>query len=1212
MSGVAGGNRIKKQNVQDTFNDFIEKILNKIPGYKVSSLSGSVKSGSKPDFGDLDIIATFEYDDKKVAKQAIIDTVSKMPDSLIIPFKSERYAGKRFYNSGEIISVLYPIKGAPGESIQVDIMVSLSEVEHQFKNSFLDLPAEVQGLILGLVKTTMLEQDPAEVFSRLGISNIPALGPDQEYEFNLSSVNLTLRIVTLDNFRETARQEVWKSNSWQDIKNLLSNFDLSQPFEKLLDQVTSSLKNPRSKNRVAGIFRSMISVKSGEVGTIKGDNKEKALAQVAQTLTEEAGSVIGLYGGGFKPPHKGHFYLASELSKEVTSMKIYIGRGVRDGELITPEQAKDIWNIYARYLQIPQESVEIEIAPMSPVRSIYEEIENNKEQDYVVVSSTDPEDLKKYNALQANTKGLYNKARLKIVGTIKEEEEMNKKFSATQVRTDSDFLKSGDWMPEVIGDDDKKAILSILKATPEYKMSEAIENVFSNLLGESVSFTRLETTLDTMFDDLDIDINFTRHFKERVIERGLTEEDILDLMSKIHDKYGDALAKLPKDSNRVFTHLTKLVDITSAMGGYDYDGLKDLYLTTAFKRKDRSEPEFRTNDNSPKLKVAEESLSDLKYTKPNFSNEWEEALRYPELEKIGKDGWIQLAQKGSTMMYSHIKGVLGNVDLDFQGLESAKKERFEQAFMKGVIEMPIAIKFGEGDYDLVAGNTRLSGLVKNGIDPEIWVVDIKSDNSKLVKEGETSEVTMGTPVTPISVVPSVVRQRMQDLTVYFRDLAPDDVIVDFNGQSIVITPMIYNKAEPTGPADFTPNQKAINEVGTYFNYVPYIAGILEYMIKKGMKVVPLPEIKTRQDEENATQTFGKTASYDPVKKEVVLYVTGRHPKDVLRSFCHEMIHHIQNQEGRLPTITTSNTHEDAALSEIEKEAHYLGSMTMREYEDLTKNEYNNPQDGKSGKEGSGLNPVEEGTKYRSIVVDVRQAVNDALNVLISGKKVKGYNVKTLREPKKKDVETAGEYGMSPLGVMLSTEYQVAYLGKFTSLSEKGTRTEDGRPITVEVNLKFAQSNEVEPGKYYIDGEASSDDGELDIILAFNPQDSTSIIQQIQSTLTDLIRHEIEHLTQSGAQLQPTKWMRGDLAMRKRIRQNPETFYKYFMLPKEVDANIQGLNMKANYDKVDFQSTVDQYLDSLVDTDVISVEKRKEVYDKFKARIPQIGGIPNLS
>tara|TARA_R110000868_G_scaffold6288_1_gene35828 strand:- start:3016 stop:6174 length:3159 start_codon:yes stop_codon:yes gene_type:complete len=1052
MSGVAGGNRIKRQNVQDTFNDFTEKILSKVPGYKVSSLSGSVKAGSKPDFGDLDIIATFEYDDKKVAKQAIIDTVSKMPDSLIIPFQSERYAGKRYYNSGEIISVLYPIKGAPGESIQVDIMVSLSEVEHQFKNSFLDLPAEVQGLILGLVKTSLLEQDPAEVFARLGIKNVPPLEANQEYEFNLSSVNLTLRKVTLDNFKEVAREEIWKSNNWQDIKNLLKDFDLNQPFEKLLDQVTSSLKNPRSKNRVAGIFRSMVSVKSGEVGTPKGDNKEKALSAVAQTLAEAEGTVIGLYGGGFKPPHRGHFYVAKELAKDVNSIKIYIGAKIREGETVTAQQSKEIWEIYAKYLGKP---TEIEIAPITPILSVYKEIEANQNNHYVVIASK--EDTDRYKALVDNKKGLYDKAKLKLVDTINEE-----KLSATLIRTDAEYLKTGQWMPEELSADDKKVVLGILKATPEYKMAEAIDDVFSSFLGESVSFTRLETTLDTMFDDLDIDINFTKHFKERVLERGLTEEDILDLMSKIHDKYGNTLANLPKDSNRVFTHLTKLIDITSAMGGYDYDGLKDLYLTTAFKRKDKSEPEFRTNDSSPKLKVA--------------------------------------------------------------------------------------------------------------------------------------EVTMGTPVTPISVVPSVVRQRMQDLTVYFRDLAPEDVIVDFNGQSIVITPMIYNKAEPTGPADFTPQQKSINETGLYFNYVPYIAGILEHMITKGMKVIPLPEIKTRQDEENAAKTFGKTASYDPGKKEVVLYVTGRHPKDVMRSFCHEMIHHMQNLEGRLPMITTTNTQEDSALNEIEKEAHFLGSMTMREYEDSIKNQ----------------DTLEEGTKYRSIVADVRQAVNDALNVLISGKKLRGYNLKTLREPKKKDVETAGKYGMSPLGVMLSTEYQTAYLGKFTSQSEKGTRTEDGRPITVEVNLKFAQSNEVKPGEYYIDGEASSDDGELDIILAFNPGDGASVLQQIQSTLTDLIRHETEHLTQSGTQLQPTKWMRGDIAMRKRIRQDPEMFYKYFMLPKEVDANIQGLYMKANYDKVDFQSTVDQYLDSLVDTGVITVERRKEVYDKFKVRIPQIGGIPNLN
>jgi hypothetical protein len=298
---------------------------------------------------------------------------------------------------------------------------------------------------------------------------------------------------------------------------------------------------------------------------------------------------------------------------------------------------------------------------------------------------------------------------------------------------------------------------------------------------------------------------------------------------------------------------------------------------------------------------------------------------------------------------------------------------------------------------------------------------------------------------------------------------------------------------------------------------------------------------------------------------------------------------MQNLEGRLPLITTTNTQEDAALNEIEKEAHYLGSMTMREWEDSVKNE-------------KGL---DEGTKYRSIVVDVRKAVNAALNTLLSGKKLKGYNVKTQREPKPADEKLAAQYGMSALGLMLNTERQVAYLGKFESKSEKGT------PTTVEVELKFALSEKVKPGTFYVDGAADSDEGSLEIMLAFNPADGTNMLQTIQPTLTDLIRHETEHLTQSGDQVKPDKWMRKDEARRKAIRQNPEDWYKYYMLPKEVDANIQGLYSKSKYEKKDFQSVVDAYLDDLVNTEIITVANKQKIYDLWKARIPQLGGIPNL-
>jgi hypothetical protein len=60
---------------------------------------------------------------------------------------------------------------------------------------------------------------------------------------------------------------------------------------------------------------------------------------------------------------------------------------------------------------------------------------------------------------------------------------------------------------------------------------------------------------------------------------------------------------------------------------------------------------------------------------------------------------------------------------------------------------------------------------------------------------------------------------------------------------------------------------------------------------------------------------------------------GRHPKDVMRSFAHEMIHHMQNCDDRLNNITTQNTNEEGDLPEIEREAYEKGNMTFRNWTD---------------------------------------------------------------------------------------------------------------------------------------------------------------------------------------------------------------------------------------------------------------------------------------
>jgi len=112
------------------------------------------------------------------------------------------------------------------------------------------------------------------------------------------------------------------------------------------------------------------------------------------------------------------------------------------------------------------------------------------------------------------------------------------------------------------------------------------------------------------------------------------------------------------------------------------------------------------------------------------------------------------------------------------------------------------------------------------------------------------------------------------------------------------------------------------------------AELTKHMIDKGYNIQPLPAVKfIGDDTSNAEDFLGKTAYYDPQEKMIVLYTYGRHPKDIARSFAHEMIHHMQNLEGRLDNITTTDTTEDANLNDLEKEANLLGTMTFRNYTD---------------------------------------------------------------------------------------------------------------------------------------------------------------------------------------------------------------------------------------------------------------------------------------
>jgi hypothetical protein len=119
---------------------------------------------------------------------------------------------------------------------------------------------------------------------------------------------------------------------------------------------------------------------------------------------------------------------------------------------------------------------------------------------------------------------------------------------------------------------------------------------------------------------------------------------------------------------------------------------------------------------------------------------------------------------------------------------------------------------------------------------------------------------------------------------------------------------------------------------------PYIASLTKHMVDSGLNVNPLPKVKfITNDVDNAKKVLGTTAYYNPNDCSITLYTFNRHPKDILRSFSHEMIHHIQNMEGRLHHSTTTNINEDDYLKELEREAYERGNICLREWENALEN-----------------------------------------------------------------------------------------------------------------------------------------------------------------------------------------------------------------------------------------------------------------------------------
>lgn len=395
MSGAAGGSRINKENLKATIRDYRDNILKPLGLDKSYKITGVRSRPEKNIFGDIDVVVSFPGGDKKELKQNLanfLEQVNKIPE---IPSKNN----KKYFIHGSIVSILYPIAGKENEYVQIDNIVTSSQEEGKFTYKMLDLPAQEQGLALGLVKAVFSELDENQIqklFRNLNIpKDIEQPGEGEEYDFGLNPSELTLSIVPIG---KGGGQTIWKSNKFSDVKTILDALGIDiekDKFDTIISKI-KKFKSRRSIDRLKGMFTKNIRVGSAEVGLDKGIKKQQsldivnALEETHNSLTEEKNSTIAVFPGKFKPPHKDHLARINAASKSADQVLVIIGPKPTDS--FTAEQTLNIFNLFKSKGLVPNNVTFIISDLPSPVLKAYKEFENHPDQQYIAVFGKDDVD----------------------------------------------------------------------------------------------------------------------------------------------------------------------------------------------------------------------------------------------------------------------------------------------------------------------------------------------------------------------------------------------------------------------------------------------------------------------------------------------------------------------------------------------------------------------------------------------------------------------------------------------------------------------------------------------------------------------------------------------------------------------------------------------------------------------------------------------------
>ena len=747
--------------------------------------------------------------------------------------------------------------------------------------------------------------------------------------------------------------------------------------------------------------------------------------------------VVAVYGGGFKPPTKGHFNVVKQAISEnpnIDEFIILVGGKDRDG--ITQSDSILIWDIYKQYLPI---IVTVKTTSTPPIKAIYDYASNNPNEDVLFVIGAREGNEDDFADIAKRTKSLDNYPNLDLRTII-----TNGGVSGTAARNAAKISaeKLKPMLPSELSDDEVEEVYQLTSNN----LSEIVLNCGC---GQNPCITFGVTEGRKKKKDPKVGTGKKPKCSSR---RLYTDEDPTDTVGVKFSSRQDIVDTLNKKSFKAKSHArqSQIINLIHQRVRAAYNRAKDpavkkrlkTALNYAEKRKEMSK---RKTQRLNKKKVNEKVgygksgyryraiyKKDGKYYymqdnpfSPGIRQEFgpfktKEAAKkkmgsfppgtsYRDItedelfEKLCKRGENYIAKRkregekhnpflagrAVKVCKGQIKGSDGKKKKDFrpkkgktrsaQGrkpdiikeigielsnydgqilpgdvlrapkgfplggkkLENSKELKVIKNSREGVNRYKLSLEDSDGKKYSVR-NYEMDGEYKGKKLPQ-WGLIRKS--KKNVDEGDTYEKMAAKGKKAGSLKQGTVRKRLKipkgkkiPLSLINKEISrlkKMDKDPDKKGAQLGDKNQKYYKAlQLAKTLKTTTNLQENASYSEDIDVKQRIKDLTLHMLNKGMNIQPLPKLVFKHNNvSNAKEFLGKTAYYDPNTMTIVLYTEGRHPKDIVRSYSHEMVHHIQNLEDRLGNIQTTNTQEDDHLDGLEQEANLIGTMTFRNWTD---------------------------------------------------------------------------------------------------------------------------------------------------------------------------------------------------------------------------------------------------------------------------------------